>query len=412
MRSVRVLLGLVLAALLAACSSSTPTALVEQVDRRIHALFVGIDEYRYSEQAGFADLKGAVGDTQRFKQALAELYGVDVDTPQSGSCDSSNATSVTLTDDCATRARILAALDAQIAALEPGDTLLFYFAGHGSQYLDDETFGQDSGYNGTILPTDARNPDGSPGDIFDIELKERKDRATAAGIYFVTVFDSCNSATATRDGAAGQSRSVVPLTNATLPTTDQTTPTGPGGGYWVHLAAAQDGEEAQETASGAVGARAGVFTSALIDTLRLPGMRDATFGDVIKEVRLRVANRGHIAQTPSAEGELTAALGSRSRSPMLFVATANGEAVTLQAGSLSGITSGSRFALYASQADAVARRAQLATATVTGLDDGTAQLKLDGEPAADLPAELVAEEIAHFYPADLIEVSNDLPLSR
>ena len=408
MRRARILLGLVLAAVLGGCSGS-PAPALDAKDRRIHALFVGIDEYRYSEQAGFADLKGAVGDTQRFKQALAELYGVDVDTAESGSCDSSNAISVTLTDDCATRARILAALDAQIAALEPGDTLLFYFAGHGSQYRDDETFSQDSGYNGTILPTDARNPDGSAGDIFDIELKERKDRATAAGIYFVTVFDSCNSATATRDGAAGQSRSVAPLADAALPAIDATAPTGPGGGYWAHLAAAQDGEEAQETASGTVGERAGVFTNALIDTLRMPGMRDGTFGDIIKEVRLRVAKRGHVAQTPSAEGELTAALGSRSRSPMLFAATASAGALTLQAGSLSGVTAGSRFALYASQADAVARRAQLATATVSALDDGTAQLKLDGEPAVALPADLVAEEIAHFFPPDLIEVSNDLP---
>ena len=47
---------------------------------------------------------------------------------------------------------------------------------------------------------------------------------------------------------------------------------------------AQDGEEAQET-GGSVGRRAGVFTSALLDTLRMPSMRDATFGDLIQEVR-------------------------------------------------------------------------------------------------------------------------------
>ena len=199
-----------------------------------------------------------------------------------------------------------------------GDTLLFYFAGHGSQYRDDEAHEQDTGYNGTILPSDARNPDGSAGDIFDVELKAIKDRAVAAGIYFVTVFDSCNSATATRDGAAGQARSVAPLTGALPPRVAAPAPIGPGGGYWVHLAAAQDGEEAQETTSGAIGTRAGVFTSALIDTIKLPGMRDASFGDIIKEVQLRVAQRGHMAQTPSAEGELTAAMGSHNRSPVLY----------------------------------------------------------------------------------------------
>ena len=87
-------------------------------------------------------------------------------------------------------------------------------------------------------------------------------------------------------------------------------------------------------------------------------------------------------------------MGSRSRSPMLFVATANAGAVTLQAGSLSGVTSGSRFALYASQADAVARRAQLATATVVGLDDGTAQLKLDAQLLASRDLQDLALEPA------------------
>ena len=150
------------------------------------------------------------------------------------------------------------------------------------RYRDDEARSQDTGYNGTILPADARNPDGSPGDIFDVELKALKDRATSKGLYFVSVFDSCNSATATRAGAAGQSRSAPALTVATPPAPAATQASGDG--YWAHLAAAQDGEEAQETGGGAVGARAGVFTTALIDTLRMPGMRDATFGDLIHEV--------------------------------------------------------------------------------------------------------------------------------
>ena len=168
---------------------------------------------------------------------------------------------------CATRARILEALEQRISTLSAGDTLLFYFAGHGSRYRDDVARSQDTGYNGTILPADARNPDGSPGDIFDVELKALKDRATAKGLFFVSIFDSCNSATATRSGAAGLSRSapqlavVTPPAGAAAPAAAAApAPTG-GAGYWVHLAAAQDGEEAQES-GGEVGARAGVFTTA------------------------------------------------------------------------------------------------------------------------------------------------------
>lgn len=380
--------------------------------RRIHALIVGIDRYRYSDAhqpgAVFPDLRGAVGDALRFKQALAELYGVDVDVPASGACDSSNAVTTTLTDNCATRARILQALEQRIGTLRPGDTLLFYFAGHGSRYRDDEARDQDTGYNGTILPTDARNPDGSPGDIFDVELKALKDRATAAGLYFVSVFDSCNSATATRDGAAGLSRS-APALKTMAPANDSGNDSGDGNGYWVHLAAAQDGEEAQETGAGGVGERAGVFTTALLDTLRMPGMRDATFGDLIREVRLRVAARGHAAQTPSAEGALTAALGARARSTVLYDVSPSSGTLLLQAGASSGMTRGSRFALYASQADAIARRARIASASISAVDAATATLSLDAPAEAVLPKTLVAEEIAHFLPADTLTVANAVP---
>ena len=94
-------------------------------------------------------------------------------------------------------------------------------------------------------------------------------------------------------------------------------------GYWVHLAAAQDGEQAQETPSGAIGERAGVFTTALIETLRMPGMAKASFGDIVGEVGLRVAESGATSQTPSAEGELNASLGAKARDVVLFDATSN-----------------------------------------------------------------------------------------
>ena len=251
-----VLLMCALAAMLGACSRPPETPPAQAGDapaqrapdtRRIHALIVGIDRYRHSDArqpaAVFSDLRGAVGDALRFKQALAELYGVDVDAPGPGACDSSNAATTTLTDDCATRARILEVLEQRITTLSAGDTLLFYFAGHGSRYRDDVARSQDTGYNGTILPTDARNPDGSPGDIFDVELKALKDRATAKGLFFVSIFDSCNSATATRSGAAGLSRSAPELAVAGPPAA-AAAPAG-GDGYWVHLAAAQDGERAR-----------------------------------------------------------------------------------------------------------------------------------------------------------------------
>ncbi|QUL37967.1 caspase family protein [Erythrobacter sp. JK5] len=417
---------LALAAFLSSCTDEAPveadqvrSALLsaaggdEETLENVYGLFVGIDRYQFSRaqlsSAEFEDLRGAVGDTRRFKAALRDVYGLELDEVPQDDCRSENALSSTLLDACATRDEILSALDQRIEALGPGDTLLFYFAGHGSQYRDDENFDQDSGYNGTILPYDARNPDGSPGEIFDIELKRRKDRATAKGIYFVSVFDSCNSGTATRDGASGQSRS-VPVSTTPPPVTQEPVQepvtVAADEGYWVHLAAAQDGQEAQEAVSGEIGERAGVFTNALIETLHMPAMRHASFGDIISEVQLRVSRMGHTAQVPSAEGELTAALGSRAGSAIVFNAQAQGDAVTLEAGSLSGMTIGSRFALYHSQTDAIARENSLGTAAIAALTPTSARLELESEPGDPLPQQLFAEEIAHFFAPESLQVSN------
>jgi Caspase domain len=367
----------------------------------IRTLFVGIDTYQFSanpnRKASFKDLKGAVNDSFRFKRTISELYALDLDplrddNASAENCKGEAANSITLINFCAKRDAILGALETLIARSKPNDTLLFYFAGHGSQYPADTLFDQSSGYNGTILPADARDPEGiAKGDILDIELKAIKDRATAVGIRFVTIFDSCNSGTATRDGTAGQSRNVPRL--AVKPPARQTgaAPTGPGGGYWVHLAAALDGEVAQEVPVGAVGKREGVFTTALIETMF--AMRGATFGDLIREVRSKVALGGPKSQTPMGEGQLTASLGSAAKRAVLFEAKVGEGGTTLHAGRLSGIVEGSRFALFATEADALAINAiPITTGKAANVEDFSAGLAFDSPPPAGLPTSLIAVE--------------------
>lgn len=367
----------------------------------IRTLFVGIDSYQYSSnpnrKASFKDLKGAVNDSFRFKKTVAQLYALELDplaednaSPEN--CKGEAANSITLVNFCAKRDAILGALETLIAQSKPDDTLLFYFAGHGSQYPSDSIFDQASGFNGTILPADARDPAGiAKGDILDVELKAIKDRATKAGVRFVTIFDSCNSGTATRDGTAGQSRN-VPRLDAKPPVRPASpTPSGPGGGYWVHLAAALDGEVAQEVSAGTVGKREGVFTTALIEAMfAMPG---ATFGDLIREVRTKVALGGPKSQTPMGEGQLAASLGSAARRAVLFEAKAGEGGVTLNAGRLSGIVEGSRFALFATEADALAISPKpAATGKAARIEDFTTQLAFDTPAPAGLPASMVAVE--------------------
>lgn len=391
-----------LVAILFALNAQTANA------QQTRAVFVGIDSYAFSrtttEGASFNDLRGAVADTIRFKNLMREVYRLELDRTPQGSCpDAPHPVSITLLNHCANRQAILDALNRIVDASAPKDTTLFYFAGHGSQYADTR-YDQSSGYNGTILPYDARQPGAeSEGDILDIELKAIKDRAVAKGVYFVSVFDSCNSGTGTRDGALGQSRNVPRLSGPAPVRPAASAPQGPGGGYWVHLAAAQDGEQAQEV--GAIGKRAGVFTTALIETMRM--MPFATFGDIIREVQARVAERGHVSQNPMAEGALKAKLFASAGQGVTYPVDVADQQPILKAGRLSGITKGSVFALHGSEADALAPGSiARAMATVKDLSDYEATLTLNAPPTAPLPATLVAVEKHHAFGDELLVIGN------
>ncbi len=400
MRVLRTFLpGLLLAAPTPACAGE------------IRVLFVGIDRYLYSAtpvpgsrtgvpDAGFQDLSGAVADTMTMRDAMRSIYKLDIDTPpgkRRASCKSGNTVSITLTDICATRAEILGAFRRQIAASKPADTLVFYYAGHGSQFLDTVIRDQKSGYNDTIMPTDAREPGAqTDGDILDRELRAEIDAATDKGINVVTIFDSCNSGTATRDPAAiGTARKGPSVRLSGVRPMVATQRSGLGGGYRVHLAAAADGEEAREV--GKPGERkAGVFTTALVKILkRMPGAR---FADIATEVRLSVNGAGHSGQNPQAEGALGASLGGTQdyRPTLRAVPTEGG--VKLDAGRLSGVTVGSSFGLFRSVTEALQPSAiPLATGLVAKVDNVSATMSLDVLPSVTLPTRLVAIETAHAF---------------
>jgi hypothetical protein len=368
----------------------------------VRGLFVGIDKYRYAESkaypnARFKNLNGAVGDAMTFKTVLSEVYQIQLDSPSPGPCSSSNDISTTLTDDCATREAILGALNALIAKSKPKDTLLFYFAGHGAQFGEVNSNNQATGYNGTILPADARAP-GAQNDIFDYELKAIKDAAVAKGIYFVTIFDSCNSGSATRDPSLGQGRSAPMLTGSRPARADAPPPTGLGGGYWVHMAAAQDGETAYETSSGTVGDRkAGVFTTALAQSMRKLG-GGATFADLIRDVRAGISAKGRPKQTPMAEGKLTASLGAGAKAMTAFNVEQKDGRYVIAAGALSAVAEGSVFALFETQSAAFVPNAQpLAIARATNVEEYRATLEIDSPQGVVLKPALVALETQHAY---------------
>jgi hypothetical protein len=390
----------ILALLVMMAAALAAPAQAQAQAQAIRAVVVGIDTYQYSETnvngAGFKDLRGAVGDAIRFKNALRTHYKLRLDTTAPGSCPPAFApaappVSITLTNSCARRDAILKALDDMIAVSQPRDTLLFFFAGHGAQFADDSKQDQASGFNGTILPHDARDPNAeSAGEIFDYELKAIKERAVAKGVYFVTIFDSCNSGSATRDATLGDGRTAPPLRTAPPARPISRASDGPGGGYWVHMGAALDGQLALESGT-RDGKPAGVFTSTLIDAMA--AMPSATFGDLIRDVQARMISAGYTKQTPVAEGELRAILGKAPGEGASFAVSRKQGKLRMAAGSVSGITPGSTFSLFRSQADALAQGASpIALARADKVDAFATDLSLIGAAPADLPAALVAVE--------------------
>ncbi len=345
----------------------------------IRSIFVGIDRYRYSRdhvpENDFDDLEGAVSDVGRIKAALRAAYGIDTGPAAERGCPRNAGLSVTLTNDCATKKAVLAALGRQIAASKKGDTVIFFFAGHGSQTDDGSLQTQVTGRNSTILPVDARSPDAiEQGDILDHDIRVIINTAVRKGVNFVTIFDSCHSATGARGMApVGRARGAPALHVAPAPDVE----VAPGPGYWVHFGASTDDEKSYEVPISG-GRHGGVFTDAFVRTIAQPRLAGATYGDIATAVQLAVRDTGRTNQHPQIEGALNASLGGANSNVALVDVEASGLSGKLLGGRLAGVTMGSVYALFADRAGAIAATPQpLAKGTVTALDDFNATLTLD-----------------------------------
>lgn len=145
------------------------------------ALLVGVDDYAPSG-AGGPDLGGCVNDTRDMASTLSTL-GIVAANPVNMRI---------LTNSRATRAAIMAGLKWLISGSKKGDTLIFYYSGHGSHTADltgDEIDRRDE----TICPHDFS----TAGMIADDDLAKAFS-TLAAGANLEVIFDSCHSGTATR----------------------------------------------------------------------------------------------------------------------------------------------------------------------------------------------------------------------
>lgn len=262
-----------------------------------------------------------------------------------------------------TKAAILAGLDALAEASRPGDLVVFYFSGHGSQQPDldgDEEGGADE----IFLPYDVGhwNKTGVENALVDDELRARIDRIRDKGVDFFGVIDACHSATGFRDvpGDDARSREVPPQALGVpgfSPAAQRSVlfdarAGKPHRGRAAFFYAAQEEEEALERVppNGEEGQNFGVFTYNLLK--RLNQTPNLTYRTLHQSVMADIKRNTLLAtQTPEIEGDLI-------DEPVLRLASAPPRRQwpifrgKLQGGRLDGIAAGTVVALYADPAAA------------------------------------------------------------
>jgi len=163
------------------------------------ALLIGIDQYAPPEGATLPVPAAGHAPDSRFAPGATwiNLHGpsVDVASMQVLLKQSYGFQDIRVLDEQqATRKGILAAIDQLVADTHPGDLVVFYYAGHGSQRLD--TLSSKNHLDETIVPVDALK---GAEDIRDKELALRFDKIVYdKHAHLTAIYDSCHSGTMAR----------------------------------------------------------------------------------------------------------------------------------------------------------------------------------------------------------------------
>jgi Caspase domain len=292
--------------ILAAGLALLATASIAAAPGPRRALLIGINDYSASAldaprnadvpQRDWTNLDGAVNDVRLVREILIARYGF------------APADIVTLTDQQATRAAILGALDKHL--LRParkGDVLLVYYSGHGSQVRNSLSKEADK-LDESFVPADSRR---GARDIRDKEWSVTFNRMLDRGARLTVILDACHSGSGARGLSGGlRHRGVAIDLRDAADATDVPRPEDRGA---LVMAAAEDFDLAYETIDGKQirGAFSWAFARAL---------RDADPGEPASDTFLRAAaflRTEMPAQNPvlagRAEIRLASFLGDESR---------------------------------------------------------------------------------------------------
>ena len=310
----------------------------------VRAVVVGVGDYLTLD----ADLKGPANDARLMAETLV-LRGV---APADMTVLTSDPTGLPagVAAGQPVREEILAALAAKADAAAPGDTVVFYFSGHGSQ-APDMSGDEGGGYDEILLPADATNWKGAIGAvenaILDDELQVWAQGALSRGVKVVGLIDACHSDTGFRAiGADGVARGLDPETlgipDDVVPVAGHDAPALTGD--FVFLYSSQSDQRSFEYPLEDGATWQGEFTLRLAQTLQT--VPEASWAQVLAATTEAMA-QGSVRQMPDGEGPLLDAQAFGTGQANLRFPVQDGR---FMAGLLQGMATGAEVAVYADPA--------------------------------------------------------------
>ena len=336
-----------------------------------YALLIGVEGYSRGrdEDAEWWALQTAP-DVAALKNVLVRKFGfkaTDIKTLQ--------------TKETTTRASIEQGFKDLIAKVKPGDIVYLHYSGHGVQVADDNGDEID-GLDETLVPSDYVSRKDGSNNIRDDEIGSFIDQLKAknpASVMFT--FDSCFSGTITRGGGRFVERGESYKGKRPRPKPGAVEKSGllenatTSNGFVV-ISATRSDQTAKETDDDKDGSM-GALTYALVKALD-KAAPTTTYKDIYESVQTTVGQRVE-SQNPQIEGSVDnvvmrgLAIPSQ---PYIKVSVDDNENAILQAGSIQGMTKGSRFAILPNGAKAADEPTKFADAEIVELDAATALLKL------------------------------------
>lgn len=394
------------------------------VVHRKRAYLVGISKYHRARGVSWLDLFGVTNDLEAISRVLIERFQFKLEDIEIISDLPIHVGGKIIPPVKPTHKRIVDSFRTfLIEQARPGDVVFFYFAGHGSQEPDDGSDELD-GLDETLVPLDYASKTDPSNDIRDDEIGILLGELSSKNPSNITIaFDSCWSGTATRgehDVIRGGPWQGTPVPKEKIRGDDDTiadwsaqhAATGrPPLKNYVFFSASSSRQLAVE-ADFCVAPRDckkyGVFTHALAGAFAAASPT-TTYRDIYERVLSEVSLSRE--QRPQIEGDQRdrvvfedGALPPESYIRVTAEALKTNPAgladyhLTLAAGSLQGMTPGSRFALYPPSTKSRNEGKPLAEATVTSVQATEATLTLEGNVSLTNVARVArASEITHNY---------------